>query len=70
MMVYGLTPYVEVAEMKDKMILCNQTIQDKKNPTCRASTLLAVTMALLIDIQGKFTYNQPLVEGQNSRSRF
>jgi hypothetical protein len=38
-MVYGLTPYVEVAGMKDKIILCNQTIQDKKISNAHPSSL-------------------------------
>jgi len=38
-MVYGLTPYVEVAGMKDKIILRDQTIQDKEISTAHPSSL-------------------------------
>ncbi len=58
-MVYGLTPYIEVARMKDRTILWNQTIQDKQiQKPAPPYYAQRDTMSLVIDIQSKFKYNR------------
>jgi len=56
LMAYGFTPSVEVAGMKDKIMLRNKRHQNKK-VLSSPHRFISLT-ALVIDIQAKFKYNR------------